>query len=324
MKLVNAEIIKSRSEYKTVDARRIKGVEWLSQTKTQVSQLEKERDKYKKLITRGKCPTCEQNISQSLYDDNIALLDVEISKGYEAIKKGSIRLDEIKESLSSIDEKLMDNNNRQRSINDKLRTLSNMKSQLETSLKNFKDHESNNDEILKKIRNTIMDLNDEMSVIVSDFSVMDSISKIMLSKNSEYINLYYNNKIHDFNLVFMQILSKMTKGKYTNVTMKLNNRPTLNNHIEYESLSTSERKFIDLSFVVSYIVYLSTKLKLKSFILDEFFDNYDKENILHIHQTIHDIANKYDLQLFITTNMGEYIFSHMGDVEDINFITLTK
>ena len=169
-----------------------------------------------------------------------------------------------------------------------------------------------------------MDLNDEMNVVSSDYKIMESIAKIMLSKNSEYINLYYSNKIYDFNLIFKQILSKMTKGKYTSVTMKLNNRPTLNGHIEYESLSTSERKFIDLSFVMSYIVYLSTKLKLKSFILDEFFDNYDKDNIIHIYLMVLEIANKYNLQLFITTNMGEYLFSFMGDMEGVHIVTLNK
>jgi hypothetical protein len=39
---------------------------------------------------------------------------------------------------------------------------------------------------------------------------------------------------------------------------------------------------------------------------------------------IYEIANTYDLQLIITTNMADYLFSYMGDVEDIKIIDLTE
>jgi DNA repair exonuclease SbcCD ATPase subunit len=321
---INREIIKNRNDYKAIDGKRLEAVNWLAQKRSKLQQAIKERDKYNKLIERGLCPTCEQKILSSLYSDNLSSLNESIAALEELLAKGEARFEIINANLNNADNQLSENNQNQRNLNDKIRSLSNMKSQLEANLKNFQSNQSNNAEILKKIRTTIMDLNDELSVTSADYKIMESITKIMLSKNSEYINVYYNNKIHDFNLIFRQILSKMTKGKYTNVSMKLNNKPTLNDHIEYESLSTSERKFIDLSFVMSYIVYLSTKLKLKSFILDEFFDNYDQANIIHLYLMVHEIANKYDLQLFITTNMGEYLFSHMGDMEDVHIVTLTR
>jgi hypothetical protein len=116
----------------------------------------------------------------------------------------------------------------------------------------------------------------------------------------------------------------MTKGKYTSVTIKLDNKPILNNSIIYNALSTSERKFVDVSFVLSYIIYLSTKLKFKTFILDEFFDNFDKENILHIYDIIYEMAVKYNLQIIIASNITDYIFSYIGKNEDVKLINIGK
>lgn len=313
-----------RAEYSNYSDKKNKGIEWTTRLKTQLQQSVKEREKYINLIKRGVCVTCEQPIANTLYKDIIEQLDEQIAQSTALLEKGQARLHEINDQLKLVDGNLTVIQDNQRNVNNKLRTLSTMKSQLQASLNNYKDNKSNNDEILKKIRTTILDLNDDLNLISGDYKILESVAKVMLSKNSEYINTFYNNKIHSFNLVYQSILSKMTKGKYTKVSINLNNKPTLNGHIEYEALSTSERKFIDISFVISYIVYLSIKLNLKTFILDEFLDNYDKKNILHIYHTIYEIAHQYDLQLIVTTNMADYLFNYMGDMEDIKVIQLEK
>lgn len=311
-------------EYYNYTDKKNKGIEWTTKVQAYLNQLKKDKAKLISLTERGKCPTCEQEIGKLLYEADIQDLDDKINSHSKLFESGRDKLDTISAKLKDIDNNLTDYQDKQRNINGKLRTLSNMKSQLQSNLSNYKDNKKNNDEVLKKIRMTILDLNDDLTVLSSDHKVMDSVAKVMLGKNSEYINKFYNTKIHSFNIIFKSILSKMTKGKYTDVKIKLNNKPTLNGHIEYESLSTSERKFIDLSFVISYIVYLSTKLKLKTFILDEFLDNYDKENVIHIYNMIYELANTYDLQLIITTNMADYLFTYMGDVDDIHIVELEK
>lgn len=322
IKVATAIVLKHREEYKSLTVRKNKGIELTSQLKTIANQLKQEKDKLVRLTERGKCPTCEQPIAKTLYADNVSEIDEKISKSVEQYQDYVKRLNELNESINIIEENLNGVQNRQNEINSKLRTLSNVKSQLETNINTYKDTQTNNDEVLKQLRVNIIELNDELSILQSDYKILDSIAKLMLSKNSHYINMFFDKKIHHFNLVFRSILSKLTKGKYTSVSMKLNNKPTLNNHIEYESLSTSERKFIDLAFVISYIVYLSKKLKLKSFILDEFFDNYDRENIIHIYNMVHEAAIEHDLQLIITTNMADYLFNAMGDMEDVHIIEL--
>lgn len=319
---LNDSIKRVKVEYTTYNTKKRQGIEWTTKIDTHIKHLKQEKHKLVGLTERGKCPTCYQSIGKLLYHTEIESMEADIAKHLELYSKGTERLDEVIAKTDSLDKTINDYQDKIRLLNGKLRSLSGMKAQLQGAIDNFKDNKKNNDEILKKIRNTIMDLNDDLTALSSDYKILDSVSKVMLSKNSEYINKFYDNKIHGFNIIFKSILSKFTKGKYVDVSMKLNNKPTLNGHIQYESLSTSERKFIDLSFVMSYIIYLSTKLKLKTFILDEFLDNYDKENVTHIYNSIYELAMTYDLQLLVTTNMADYLFTYMGDIDDVKIIEL--
>lgn len=324
MEELNKNITKVKTEYKTYNEKKIKGVEWTTKVKSYIEQKTEEKNKLIRLTERGRCPTCTQKIEKLLFEGELVEIEENISKHKELYKSGKDKLDSIKDKLNFLDNTLTSQQDSQRELSGNIRSLSNMKTQLQTNINNYKDNKKNNDDVLKTIRNTIMDLNENLSILTADHKILDSIAKLMLNKNSEYINKFYNNKIHSFNIIFKSILSKMTNGKYTDVSIKLNNKPTLNGHIEYEALSTSERKFIDISFVISYIVYLSTKLKLKTFILDEFLDNYDKENIIHIYNMIYELATSYDLQLVITTNMADYLFTYMGDMDDVKIIKLSN
>jgi len=324
LKKLTLNIKELQDRYKKGSSYKEDLVALVSKIEAYAQQLKKEKSKYTKLTDRGRCPTCEQSIDKELYNDELSKIEEKITSYRSQYKESVAKLKQYNNILNQIDNDLTKKLTSYDSLTGKMKSLSNMKVQLETNIKNQTDTKSNNDSVLREIRNTIMDLNDELGVLDKDYKVLKSISSVMLNKNSEYINKFYNDKIYSFTLIFKSILSKMTKGKFTRVKMKLNNKPILNDNIEYASLSTSERKFIDISFVISYIVYLSTKLKFKTFILDEFLDNYDKKNVLHIYDMIYEIANTYDLQLIITTNMADYLFSYMGDVEDIKIIDLTE
>lgn len=287
-----------------------------------INQLEDEKKKMLDLINKGQCYVCNQPIEYNLYSNQINIIEAKIKKYREYLLENTSNM----KAINNIINKLSSNSNNNQNIKDnfyrKIRELSNLKSSLTQSIQNHDENKKNNKDILKKIRKTIIDLNDELSLIDSDYKIISGISKLLLAKNSEYINEFYNKKIYNFNMVFKSILTKLTNNKFNDVKILLNNKPILNDGIQYKALSTSEKKFIDISFVIAYIVYLSTNLKFKTFILDEFFDNYDKRNIIHIYNTMYEIAKDYDLQLIITTNQSDYIFSEIEKKEDIKIITL--
>lgn len=290
-----------------------------------INQTEDKIEHYQNLISRGKCPTCEQAITGNIYTDDLTLLNSNVKKAEQSLtavnelyKKLSAEIYEVKNKTDSYYTK-------NQKANSSLLKLTSIKSKLETIINSTSQTEKDNDTILSKIKNTVFELNEELAVISADLAIFDGIFKVMLNKRSEYINHFYNTKIQDFNIILQTILSQMTKGKFHHISIRLDNKPILNKDKNYNALSTSERKFIDMSFVIAYIIYLSSKMKFKTFILDEFFDNFDKENILHIYDIIYELANKHNLQIFITSNMTEYLFNYLNDKNnDIEFIDITK
>jgi hypothetical protein len=50
----------------------------------------------------------------------------------------------------------------------------------------------------------------------------------------------------------------------------------------------------------------------------------NKENIIHIYNMIYELSISYDLQLVITTNMADYLFTYMGDMDDVKIVKLTN
>jgi DNA repair exonuclease SbcCD ATPase subunit len=294
----------------------------INKTNFYIDQLKKEKEEMLNLVKQGKCFTCKQDIEKDLYNIEIHNIDNKIKKYSDILNKSYDNFNKLNIIIDDINKKIISNQSNKEMLNDKIRSLSNLRATLKESIKNHDKNKKNNHDILVKIRRTIIDLNDELSQIDSDYKIISSISKLLLAKNSEYINEFYNKKIYNFNIIFKSILSKLTNNKFYDVKILLNNKPILNENIQYKALSTSEKKFIDISFVIAYIIYLSSNLKFKTFILDEFFDNYDKDNIIHIYNTIYSIADEYGLQLFITTNKSDYLFNEIDRKSDIKILEL--
>ena len=294
----------------------------INKTNFYIDQLKKEKEEMLNLVNQGKCFTCKQHIEKDLYNIEIHNIDHKIEKYSDILNTSYDNFNKLNIFINNLNKKIISDQSNKEMMNDKIRSLSNFRATLKESISNHDKNKKNNHDILVKIRRTIIDLNDELSQIDSDYKIISSISKLLLAKNSEYINEFYNKKIYNFNIIFKSILSKLTNNKFYDVKILLNNKPILNENIQYKALSTSEKKFIDISFVIAYIIYLSSNLKFKTFILDEFFDNYDKDNIIHIYNTIYNIAEEYGLQLFITTNKSDYLFDEIDRKSDIKILEL--
>lgn len=294
----------------------------INKTNFYINQLEKEKEEMLNLVKQGKCFICKQSIEKDLYNIEITNIDHKIEKYSNLLNISYDNLNKLDTIINNLNKKIISDQSNKEIMNDKIRSLSNFMATLKESINNHDKNKKNNHDILVKIRRTIIDLNDELSQLDIDYKIISSISKLLLAKNSEYINEFYNKKIYNFNIIFKSILSKLTNNKFYDVKILLNNKPILNENIQYKALSTSEKKFIDISFVIAYIIYLSSNLKFKTFILDEFFDNYDKDNIIHIYNTIYNIAEEYGLQLFITTNKSDYLFDEIDRKSDIKILEL--
>lgn len=284
----------------------------IGQVETEIKTKRNEYSRYQKLIKRGKCPTCEQTISSDLYQQS---QDILINDGN--ILKSSLNdliavFTEQKNRMVKINEYIQQQADLEYSLNASIRNLNNQIIQLENKIKSKDDTTKCNTVLLTEINKTITDIEKDISLLEHEYNLLNQIYKALLSKNSKYINDFYNQKIVNFTSLYQNILNQMTYGKYNKVVIDMGNNVIFNNNIKYESLSTSERKIIDISFVISYIAFLSTELKFKTFILDEFLDNMDIDNVIHIYKTIYEIANEFNLQIIITSNTTEYLLAKMG------------
>ena len=325
VKTVNNTNDKLKNKHNVLSNKLNKIIDKKSTLNSFILQTEEKIQHYESLIAQGKCPTCQQLIKGDIYSDDLTVLNTNLKKATASLTTVNDYYKQLVADISNIKEKTDKYYVKLQSFNNNLIKLSAIKSQLETIISNASLTEKNNETILTKIKHTIFELNEELSVLSTDLNVFDSIFKIMLNKRSEYINHFYNNKIRDFNLILQTILSQMTKGKFQQIKIRLDNKPVLNETTNYNALSTSERKFVDMSFVIAYIIFLATKMKFKTFILDEFFDNFDTENILHIYDIIYQLTIKHNLQIFITSNMTDYLFNYLNDKNnDIEFIDITS
>ncbi len=290
-------------------------IQKLSNLKTQLNtQINYKRTEYKrlqKLIAAGKCPTCEQIISGGIYDNQMKALHEEGLKLVVKVKEVDVQMLELNKRISSIIAFIDETYDTEQTINNHIISLKNQIAQLDSKLKNNNNKQKSDDMVLDQINKAITEIHNEITGLTRDYNILNKIFTKLLNKRGDYINRFYNQKIANFTNVYRELLKGFTNGKYYDVTIDMNNYPIFNGDILYESLSTSERKFVDIAFVISYIVYLSTELKFKTFVLDEFFDNFDQENVLRIYDIIYEIAKKYNLQIFITSNIADYIISNM-------------
>ncbi len=282
-----------------------------AQLNTQISHKRTEYKRLQKLIAAGKCPTCEQVISGGIYDNQMKALHEEGQKLVTQVKEVDVQMPELNKRISSIIAFIDETYDTEQAINNHIISLNNQIAQLDSKLKNNTNKQKSDDMVLDQINKAITEIHNEITSLTRDYNILNKIFTKLLNKKGDYINRFYNQKIANFTNVYRELLKDFTNGKYHDVTIDMNNYPIFNGDILYESLSTSERKFVDIAFVISYIAYLSTELKFKTFVLDEFFDNFDQENVLRIYDIIYEIAKKYNLQIFITSNIADYIISNM-------------
>lgn len=293
---------------------------------TELNMKRSEYSKYSKLIKAGKCPTCSQLIGKSLYQDQLKELAVDGEKMSIQLKNVDDKLIDISKRISVILKYIDDAYNVEQNLSNNIINLNNRMAQIENKLQSDMTKKSIDIAVISQITSIIDEISSDIAILNKDYNILNNIYNTLLTKKGNYINKFYNQKIINFTVVYKTLLIKFTKGKFYEVKIDMDNTPTFNKNILYESLSTSERKIVDIAFIIAYIVYLSSQLKFKTFILDETFDSLDPLNMAHVYDTIYKIANEYNLQIFITTNMEQYVVqtASISENTDVKLINLRE
>jgi DNA repair exonuclease SbcCD ATPase subunit len=300
----------------------------ISRVKSELQSLREQYSHLQELIKAGKCSKCFQVIEKATYDTELA----DIAKKGELLKReleiAQGTLKETNDAISKINEYTNKVFVLENDLNNSRIKYNSLKASLETQIKEGDVQDKQGQDIISKLKNELTTFNMILTDVTKEYTTMLNVYSKILDKKNKYINQFYNQQIAEFNNVFKSLLVKLTSGKFEDVKVRLDNKPIFNGYIEYEALSTSERKYVDMAFVISYIVYLSTKLKFKTFVLDEFFDNFDLVNIMHIYEVVYEVVEKYDLQFIITTNIANLVVNNVVDHEnslaDVKLVDLRK
>lgn len=303
-------------ELKTVD-KQIKDIsDEIIVRKRDIEKIDGEINKIKK-VTGGKCPTCKQFVDNSY--------TVEIEKEYNTIKE--ISLSEIQsfvqesEELSSIKFNLKENI---QSLKDTIKevdaekliqkqNISNLNkrlNKLNTDLVNMQEDKVDSSEKNKyekkliaidkaiKIRNEWKNASEYWYNLFAPKSLLRSVIirkyVVILSDIFEY----YVSKLYN-----SEIIGKIEIDDDSNIDIILYKDKYETN---YWQMSSGERKRIDIAMLLSLYEFTSyIKPNMPKFlILDEIFDSLDAPGVTSVLDTLIDVQNRHNIDLFLISHIA--------------------
>lgn len=125
----------------------------------------------------------------------------------------------------------------------------------------------------------------ELSKIFSESGVKKTIIRNILDP----INHFISENLSKMNMRFEVILDDTF-----NATIK-----HLGSEVNQESLSTGEKKKINIGILISYIMLIRTKRNINVLFLDEVFASIDVQGIYDILELLRNFANDYNINIFL-------------------------
>lgn len=260
------------------------------------------------------CPTCNRNITKSEIENILLSINHEIDKHLENLR-----------DLEKIKKKHLDTiniiNNNINKVNDKLLKIYKDKSSLLNkldSLKYIKNYDSIKNELVSKIK--------ELS---SEYQIVEELNTIFNKKSPWVFRSVYNN-IKSLSNMFKSIYSAIINPEDIITFDLTDNKISIYlNDIPYTLLSTSQKKRMELVYILTIIAYSIIKIKNKNglglIILDEFFDSFDPNMIFKILYNLINIKSKNSNQFIITSNyFNSENIEAFYNIENVKIINISS
>lgn len=299
-KIQIAEELKTKNEtilQKLKDAK-IKLNEILLEKGVEVKGIQKrisEIDNKIKLIDLGKCPTCGSSLeTDDFRKEKQSLLDEKkiCKKHIEDIK--NIVLD-LKNKSDKIDEKTIQTT-QDINTNQLLELKSDLKSK--TTLK-----ENNVNpliELQNKLSKDVEILQEEKHKLEKKKEIYDILLSILIDNNGikNYIASQY---IPVINQLISDMMNYMNLNYVIKFDNSFNSSITCNGYnVNYQTLSTGEKKRIDFACVVSFIKFLKLQMgEINLLFLDELFSNIDINGVTDMMDVLRKLGDELKLNIFL-------------------------
>lgn len=305
---IKSQMLDKKTEFDTLKERLDKGtqkeieisakIKEISQKINELDyQIRTKQDKVK-LISAGKCHTCESDLStdvhisfkQETVETISKLKEVkdELSKEYNSLetKKSTLitiirstnqTFGELKAYLSQLKTKLSslqgDNSEETSSINEMINTIEKIEKRKEDS-----------EDSLSKVKHT-SDLLNQLDKMFSE----EGIKKSIIAKIVKPINHFIKENLETLGMNFLVQLDDQFSAE-----IKL-----LGQDIDADTLSTGETKKVNIAIMLAYLKLIRMKKHINLLFLDEVFSSIDIQGIYDILKLLKTFAREYNINTFL-------------------------
>ncbi|CAG7581079.1 MAG: endonuclease subunit [uncultured marine phage] len=252
------------------------------------------------LYDKGKCPTCETDLTTG---DHVNIKDSFVSKKNK-LEEVKAKLDEkltyLKGKKSELNKISNEADNTFMDIKSTLRSMKREMEKLQTQQQNS-DQSEDISEFLKTIEEleTKKSISEETSSECKDrFLYHKELTKVF--SESGVKKTIIQNILNPINHFISENLTKM--GMPFEVTLDNTFSATIKNlgsEVDHESLSTGETKKVNIAIMIAYLKLIRTKRSINVLFLDEVFASIDVEGIYSILELLRHFANEYNINIFL-------------------------
>jgi DNA repair exonuclease SbcCD ATPase subunit len=270
----------------------------LQQTKTTIEYERKSRQEKIELFQKGKCPTCESDLSgdyyQNLLQDYLTENEDAIGQINELVEKER----DVKEKFTALETKLREVETKKTAASlrigtakteiSKMNDNSDNDAQTESLQRIIKESETKKEDAVKKVDNEEKKVNFYKLVdeVFGDKGVkLMAIKRILPILNSEIKKV-----LSELNMDY-----RVTFNEEFEVSIQHLGFP-----VRPEQLSTGERKKVDFAALAALIRIMKMKFTgVNLTFLDEIFSSIDSDGIYHILKVLHRTCRELNLNIFV-------------------------
>lgn len=270
----------------------------LQQTKTTIEYERKSRQEKIDLFQKGKCPTCESDLSgdyyQNLLQDYLTENEDAIGQINELVEKER----DVKEKFTALETKLREVETKKTAASlrigtakteiSKMNDNSDNDAQTESLQRIIKESETKKEDAVKKVDNEEKKVNFYKLVdeVFGDKGVkLMAIKRILPILNSEIKKV-----LSELNMDY-----RVTFNEEFEVSIQHLGFP-----VRPEQLSTGERKKVDFAALAALIRIMKMKFTgVNLTFLDEIFSSIDSDGIYHILKVLHRTCRELNLNIFV-------------------------
>ncbi|MGL4453555.1 MAG: AAA family ATPase [Bacteroidales bacterium] len=256
-------------------------------------------DNYKKILSANQCPTCLSDLNTSDVSERKKNLEDQIS----AINTKLLQVNEAENVIQGkMDASLQESNNLSSELQGISSSLTTLKNKRDSITKDDSDTVKMLQDIITSDALKVATLSNEISELSKQFHHLGVIEKLCGSDGvkqsiiESYLPLLNNELVSTLDAI----------GFPYNITFDKDFEPSLSHlgiSLSPESLSTGERKKVDLAVLIAIIRVMKRKYPhLNLFMLDEVLSSIDQCGVKQIVSFLHDISKELKINIFMVNH----------------------